>query len=77
MPNSQVYGHEKMAKSRRSALMKKFQKVTCPRSEKNVKKSQLRGHGKMPKTAGPRSRKNIKMHRSAFMQRCLKLAGPQ
>ena len=38
------------AKSRRSAVKEKFQKVAGPRSQKNAKKSQVRGHRKMPIT---------------------------
>ena len=56
-----------MPKTRLSfvAEYQKCQKVAGPRSRKNAKKSQVRGYKKIRK-----------MLRSAFMQKCLKLACP-
>ena len=69
--------------------MQKCLKLAGLRSQKDVKKAQVRGHRKMPKShrsanmekcqklSGPRSRKNTKkMLRSAVMHKCQKLAWP-
>ena len=66
----------------------KCKNVARPRSGQNTKKSQVRGHGKMPKirrsavtkicqkVTGPRSRKMQKMLKSAFNKKCLKHTSP-
>ena len=64
-----------MPKSRNSAVMEKCQKVACPRSRKNAKKSSVHGYEKMLKTRRSAVREKYKnILRSAVMQKCLKLA---
>ena len=63
---SQVRSHGKASETRRSALMKKCQKITGLRSWKIAKKSQVRGHGKMSKR-----------RRSAVTEKCQKVANPR